>query len=324
MVIRYEDMEELIGKFLAGEASVDEAMLLEDWKCESVDNMAVYDRCVEIFAATGGIDVGKAPNVEQAWQRVHGETIGARNVRSLSGGLWFRVAASVVILLGVGLVVRLLVGQGNGGEMVIAAGGSEESVTLKDNTLVRVLANSTVVLEDGFGSSNRRLKLQGSAYFEVVHKEELPFVVDAGAVFIKDIGTKFSISSSPSSDTVFVSVDEGVVQLFDSVGAQVAIKANERAMYVKSNKQIITPNGSVVSGGKFVFSNASLAEVIARLTDSYKVSIALENSLLAKCSITTQFENEDIETVLTVICETLSLSFEKRADGYIIKGVRCK
>ena len=225
---------------------------------------------------------------------------------------------------GVWLLVKLLVTNPNGGETFIASGSSETEVTLKDRTSVRVLANSSVVVDAGFGKSNRRLKLKGSAYFEVVHKEEIPFVVDAGKVFIKDIGTKFSVTSSQNEDTVFVKVDEGVVLLFDSIGAQIEIKATERALYIKSRKQIVTPKGSQVSGGKVSFINASLGEVIARLSDNYKVSIVLENSLLANCTITTHFENEDIETVLTVISETLGLSFEKSGDSYILKGEVCK
>ncbi len=324
MVSRYENMEELIGKFLAGEALPEEAMLLEDWKGESLDNLEVYNRCVRIFMASGGVDLGQEANVERAWKRVRRATVGASSVRKLGSGFWLRAAAMVVVLLGVWLLVKLLVTNPNGGETFIASGSSETEVTLKDRTSVRVLANSSVVVDAGFGKSNRRLKLKGSAYFEVVHKEEIPFVVDAGKVFIKDIGTKFSVTSSQNEDTVFVKVDEGVVLLFDSIGAQIEIKATERALYIKSRKQIVTPKGSQVSGGKVSFINASLGEVIARLSDNYKVSIVLENSLLANCTITTHFENEDIETVLTVISETLGLSFEKSGDSYILKGEVCK
>lgn len=179
--------------------------------------------------------------------------------------------------------------------------------------MVRVFANSSVVVEEGFGKLNRRIKFKGSAFFEVVHKEDKPFVIDAENVYIQDIGTKFSVVSSINDNTVFVKVDDGVVLLFDSVGAQIEIKATEKAMYIKSSKQIVTPKGSQVSAGKVSFTNASLGEVVTRLSESYKVSVRLENKNLANCTLTTRFENEDIETVLTVICETLSLSFESKA-----------
>lgn len=324
MVSRYENMEELIGKFLAGEASAEEAMMLEDWKSASVANQEIYNRCVAVFKASGGVDLKHKVNVAKAWQRVRGATVAAANVRRLNGGLWFRVAALLLLLLGAGLLLKLVLDKRDGGETVIASGGSETAVTLKDHTMVRVFANSSVVVEEGFGKLNRRLKLKGSAYFEVVHKEAKPFVIDAGNVYIQDIGTKFSVVSSINDDTVFVKVDEGVVLLFDSVGAQIEIKATEKAMYIKSSKQIVTPKGSQVSAGKVSFTNASLGEVVTRLCESYKVSIRLENNNLANCTLTTRFENEDIETVLTVICETLSLSFEKQGNDYIIKGELCK
>lgn len=325
MVSRYENIEELISKFLAGEATPEEAILLEDWKNESSSNVALYGRFVKLFKETGKIDLGQEPDVERAWSVVKRATIEARRVRKISGNtLWLSIAALLMLVLGGVIILRLFVFTPGSGEMIIASGGSETEVTLKDRSMVRVLANSSVEVADGFGKTNRRLKLKGSAYFEVVHKDKEPFVVDAGTVFIKDIGTKFSVSSSANDDTVYVKVDEGVVLLYDSIGARIEIKATERALYIKSRKQIITPKGSEVSSGKIAFSNSSLGEVIARLRDSYGVAILLENSKLAECTLTTQFENEDIETILTVITETLGLSFEKNGDGYLIKGEVCK
>lgn len=325
MVSRYENVEELMSKFLAGEATPEEAMLLEDWKNESSSNMAIYKRCVKLFKVSGGADLELEPDAERAWKAVKRATLEVGRVRKMLGGaLWLRIAALLVLALGVTMVMRLFVFMPDNGEMVIASGNSDTAVTLKDRSVVHVLANSSVVVEEGFGKSNRRLKLKGSAYFEVVHKDKEPFVVDAGKVFIKDIGTKFSVTSSVNDDTVFVKVDEGVVLLFDSIGARIEIKATERALYIKSSKQIITPKGTELSGGKISFANTSLGEVIARLSDSYSVSITLENSQLANCTLTTQFENEDIETVLTVISETLGLSFEKSGESYILKGEVCK
>ncbi len=160
----------------------------------------------------------------------------------------------------------------------------------------------------------------------MIHEETLPFIVDAGDVFIRDIGTKFSIRSSVDTDSVFVRVDEGVVLLFDSLGSTLEIKATEKAVYIRSIKKIIAEqtitNSSVSSSLHFM--NASLTDVILKLTGLYHTDILLENEQLGNCKITTQFNKENLEIVLGVITETLGLSYEKTSSGYLIKGQSCQ
>mgnify|MGYP001351540839 CR=1 FL=1 len=101
----------------------------------------------------------------------------------------------------------------------------------------------------------------------MVHKDELPLIVDAGKVFIKDIGTQYNVVAQPDSDSLYVHVDEGEVSLYDESGFETRIKRAESAFYIKSQ--------------------------------------------------------EKIETVLSIIVETLGVTYEKNKEGFIIKGEKC-
>lgn len=65
-----ENIDELISKFLSGEALPEEAMQLEDWKSESSDNMAYYEQYETVFALTGSYSKATEPNIQKAWEKV--------------------------------------------------------------------------------------------------------------------------------------------------------------------------------------------------------------------------------------------------------------
>ena len=319
-----ENIDELISKFLSGEALPEEAMQLEDWKSESSDNRAYYEQYETVFALTGSYNKVAEPNSQKAWEKVQ-QNLSNDKVKPIYTKMpYLKIAAALVLLVGLGVAFLFLFNPQNKQSMLYVAGKQPKQVKLPDGTDVTVLANSSLSADKDFGVKNRLLHLKGNAYFSVTHSEELPFVIDAGNVFIKDIGTKFSVRSSLDTDTVYVNVDEGIVLLFDSMGSVLEIKASEKALYIRSKKQIIKGDVAEVKQHEAIhFSNARLGDVIATLNTTYNTHIILENAALKDCTITTKFEQEKLETIISIITETLGLSYEKTETGYLIKGHSC-
>lgn len=326
-MINIENIDELISKFLSGEALPEEAMLLEDWKNDRPENLLYYTSSEKMFAFIQGDKTTVEPNSQLAWGNIQkkigktGKVVPMRSQRFYT----LAAAASILLLVGFGTIAYLFRGEEQQ-EIVYITEKDTKKVKLSDGTAIAISPNSNLIVDKNFGKKNRTLHLKGAADFTVVHQETLPFIVDAGEVFIKDIGTKFSIRSSVDTDTVFIRVDEGVVLLFDSLGSSLEIKATEKALYIRSLKRIVTLDEikNTSATANLQFSNASLEEVILKLTTMYKTTIALEHASLKSCTITTQFNKEDLETVLGIITETLGLSYEKTPSGYLIKGQSCQ
>lgn len=316
-----EKKDIIIAKFLAGEATPEEALWLNDWKNESQENNLYFEQCLRLSGLGAMDDV----DTVKAWKQVEPMLKEEARVIPLASNkiATIRIAASILLVAVLSVIVFFVFKDKQAEVLAYTAGEKELPVKLNDGTEV-ILAPHARLSSVDYGKNNRLLRLKGDAYFTVVHHAENPMIVDAGKVFIKDIGTKFSIRNSPDTDTVYVHVDEGIVLLFDSLGSQIEIKASGNAMYVRSAKRIIindpSSNNQPVS---FVFSNKPLQEVIDELNAKYKANIVLENAALKKCTITTMFTNEDVETILLVITETLGLRFEKHQNGYIIKGEAC-
>lgn len=325
-MIKIENIDELLSKFFSGEASPEEAMLVEDWKNDHPDHLQYYLDSEKMFAILHHENITAEPDSVQAWQKIRSRIQPSAKIIPLNRNriyVWV-AAACIVLLVGIGILVSVVSEPVEQQEIVYNTGKESKEIKLADGTDITISPNSNLVVDKDFGKKNRTLHLKGNASFSVVHQEEMPFIVDAGNVFIKDIGTKFSIKSSADTDTVYVRVDEGVVLLFDSLGASLEIKASGKALYIRSIRKIVTDVASKKINATIQFAHASLQEVISKLNALYDTRILLENDNLKNCNITTQFDHESLETVLGVITETLGLSFEKTATGYLIKGQSCQ
>ncbi len=324
---KWENIDVRIAQFLAGEALPEEAMDLEDWKREHPDNLAYYNQCAQLYAGTIQNTVSPEVNTDKAWQIIQSQLKTEVQIKTLPTKIakpW-RMAASVALVIGLSLTFVYVFKFKKAEQEKFTAQATALPLQLKDNSTVTLEPYSEIIVSSTFNKDQRTLYLKGSASFEVIHQAAKPFIVDVGQVFVKDIGTRFHIHQSQDTDTVYVRVDEGVVLLFDSLGNELEIKATQRALYVRSLKRIVLPSLPELNTnkGKLVFQSASLNEIITELTKRYGVSIKVENESLLACKLTTQFEQENIDLVLTVICETLGLSYEKKGTRYWIKGQAC-
>lgn len=312
------NIHDLLGKYFSGEASPEEAMFVEDWKNSSEESRLHFIQCEKIFSTPA------QPDTQKAWAAVKPQLTSGKIVPIRPLASYMSMAAAVALLIGLGAAMMLWLDKSGENTLEYIASAESKHVVLSDGTDITLSPNSSLTEEEGFGKKERRLHLKGSAYFSVVHDEEVPFVVDAGGVFIKDIGTRFFIETTKDTDTVHVRVDEGVVLLFDDKNANVEIKAGGNALYVKSTQQLITPDAKTPQPAPISFANNTLEEVVKKLNEVYKTNIQVANPALNRCTITTQFSNEKLETILSVIAETLGLTYEKTDKGYILKGTECQ
>lgn len=309
------DMDALIGKFLTGEANPEEAMFLEDWIAESPENKIYFEQSASAFGL-----VEQAVSTDTAWTTIQGQLKQAP-VRKLAIG-WVAAVAAILIL-SFGAVLYLM---NSGGETtVFTAGKEEKNIELNDGTDIQLASHSSLGLSADYGKKNRSVTLKGSGYFSVKHSEKLPFIIDAGPIHIKDLGTKFDVKAA--DDTIFVRVDEGIVVIYDNKGMQLTLHANESAHYVISSGELkldILTEDLKAKYKTIILDNQRLEDVVHILNQTYKVNIRIDNPELNNCRITTEFLNEDLDTVLTVISQTLEVTIiREKNNEYLIKGMAC-
>lgn len=67
--------------------------------------------------------------------------------------------------------------------------------TLDDGTKIILNRNSRFTYSDAYGTDQRKVNLEGEAYFEVAKNPERPFIVDMGNASIRVLGTTFSVKA---------------------------------------------------------------------------------------------------------------------------------
>lgn len=121
------------------------------------------------------------------------------------------------------------------GEVYMSAVGEVRSVTLSDGS--DMVLNTATEATVHFDKVRRQVELapDGEGLFQVAKDPKRPFIVRAGSVSVRAVGTAFAVRTV--NHRVEVTVTEGVVEVMDEVGGVRRVAANERAI-VKGAGQV--------------------------------------------------------------------------------------
>jgi len=325
----------LITRYLSGEASDKERLLLEQWLAESDANQKYFNQIKFIYDKANRTHPDIDFNVDKAWGDVKGKMkftpkVELKTQKSQWG--WMRTAASIVAILGISAIIYLSVRtettQIVTNAIAIASKDSLVNQKLPDSTQVYLNKNTKLSYNPDYGKKNREVTLVGEAYFNATHSADKPLTVKAENTFIKDIGTAFNIKAYPNEDIIEVYVESGKVIFFSAADSGLTLVKGDVGVYNKksktfSRKQTVEANVLSYKTKSFTFINAKLSEVIRQINSVYAPQISLRNSDLGNCTITVTFENESIDTIVSVITETLNLKSIKTNDGFALDGEKC-
>ncbi len=205
-------------------------------------------------------------------------------------------------------------------------------VTLADGTVVRLNAASEVV--EAFTPAERRVRLtRGEAYFSVTKNPARPFIVSAGPVQVRAVGTAFDVNFQ--SRRVEVLVTEGKVRLANASQPQAVpalVAAGERA--VLSAPQSANDPVGTVTVAKVTRDEIARAlawhETLLRLGGSTLAEIASEferrtgehvlfaDPELAQLRVGGRFRADDIDGFANLLETTFDIEVRRPAAGTLV------
>jgi transmembrane sensor len=185
--------------------------------------------------------------------------------------------------------------------------GSRVSFTLPDGTNGMLNSGSSLTYSFPF-TGNRKVKLEGEAWFEVKHDENQPFEISTGSSVVKVTGTSFNMSAYLSENYVEVVLKEGRVEFSDKKEAKgVTILASERLVYHngKIEKSVADPSKfNAWTEGRLVFRGDPMTEVARRIERWYNVKVIIADPEIKKYSFRATFHDDPIEDVIRFLCLT--------------------
>ncbi len=192
---------------------------------------------------------------------------------------------------------------------VIATPGSRVHFVLPDQSEVWLNSGSSISYLTGlYINGQRRVKLNGEGYFQVVPDKKHPFIVETSFLNVKVLGTSFNVSNYAGDDFISSTLEKGLVALLDSKNDEVALlKPGQQAFFSKNTRELKIINvdtrlSTSWKDGKLVFRNSPLRDVTKQLERWFNCTIRVDPALMnSEISYTATIQNETLGEVLKMI-----------------------
>jgi transmembrane sensor len=311
-----EDMHYLLGKYFSGEASEEETAMVRQWAAASEEHAAEFRLMEELWKASG-VEPAVRFDTEAAWTSVDSRLQvrkksagGARIIRLAVG-----IAASLILVLG----LWWMLGKGNNMQNVVA-GADAQLVQLEDGSKVFLRKGASLQYPKKFDKDDREVSLQGEAFFDISRDPSRPFKISAGEAQVEVLGTSFSLNTG--NGKVELVVKTGRVRFASGKNARdhVIVSAGEKAALINgtvSKERNADENFDAWQTRKLIFRDEPLTQVLQLLNNYYKVNIILnkgDSAQLIKTRVTTNFNNQDLASVLKELSLITTYHIEKRSD----------
>lgn len=191
-----------------------------------------------------------------------------------------------------------------GHNQILVPVGGECKVQLDDKTRVWLNADSRLRYPVAFPEHERRVTLEGEAYFEVMPGDR-PFIVETAGGDVTVLGTSFGISSYPGH-TQFTTLVEGSVSFTAPDRRQVTLEPGEQALIttdgVLSKRKVDVNEYVGWKNGEFVFRDKPLGEIMDVLGRWYGVTTRFEDLALSELRYSGDLKRYDsINTFLELL-----------------------
>lgn len=302
---------------------------------DTISEQEVEDRVNHLaFLITGEVPGHKAVN----WWAAH----------------WWKLAASIVFIV---TVAYLAVMKADIENELMAGWFPNRSWTITkinktDKVLTLLLPDSSVIsLEPGsklsfpskFDDHQRKVVLEGNAFFEVKSSKTRPFFVYTESTITKVLGTSFKISTLPDK-SVKIMVKTGQVMVFRNVGdsgnrssnvvverpvfllpeQEVSIKSVSQGSFtVDSVKNTHEAKIEVVPLTGMIYEDAPVIRVFGDLEEKFGVRISYDREALKHCLITSTFTDETLIERVNFICVAVGISYSPDYGNIRISGKGC-
>jgi len=302
--------------------------LLSRFLAEDRHNTVKYWKELKEMNNDKEIDVDKAWNKLYSRLNENGLITEAPVVRrSFIRTTYFRVAAMVLLLLGIGSGILFISDQGLiSGKTTVATTDNQKNlqVTLPDGSNIFLNRNTKLSYRKDFSRHGRTVTLSGEAFFEIARDENNPFTVDAGKAIVKVLGTSFNVITSNSDSAVEVFVKSGQVEVTDNEeGSNLILDPGfiGRVYSERSEKSVNTdPNYMAWNTGLLVYDGQTLDIVFRDLKRVYNMDIVADDPEILSNTWTSPIDNQSQETIIRIICASFNLSYTKDGNVYHLSG----
>ena len=325
MIREQNNIDELLVKYLLGEADAQEHLTLNKWREALPENEQYYQHFELIWQESKAINAPGNIDENEAWsrlkQRIDQSAQPQLNEPKRINLNWkglMRIAAVLVLMLGGGYFIY---NQQNNKMLVVESELAVRIETLPDGSVVTLNKNASISYPKKFSGNTRSVVLNGEAFFNITPNKEKPFIIEANGVDIKVVGTSFNVKSGIAKTEVIV--ETGIVEVSKNNNV-VRLSPKEKAVVSASSEKPTKGNAhdmlyNYYRSNEFECINIPLWRVVEVLNEAYASQIVIANPDIKDLRFRTNLINQNLDDNLAIIAETLDISIEKRGNEILLK-----
>ena len=190
----------------------------------------------------------------------------------------------------------------------------KSKVILPDGTEVWLHNNTTLSYNNDFGEKERRVLLDGEAFFSVTKNADKPFIVNADKLNVQVYGTRFNVECFSGKENILVSLLEGSVALYTDEERKTFLKPDQTGIYNKRLSSLSVEKDDVAYTASWAtetvrFEGESLAQVCKYLSRWYNVEIEVDPQVSDHYAYTFTVREEPLKEILRLISKTNPVSY---------------
>jgi ferric-dicitrate binding protein FerR (iron transport regulator) len=209
---------------------------------------------------------------------------------------------------------------------IVADSDNKMEITLPDGSVVMMkkdaqISYSNSILRD----FDRKIKLQGQAFFEITKAHGKNFIVETNEYNIEVLGTKFNVNSN--KDATSVVLTEGKVALNNFRNPQIAnaeLIPGQMAFLNHSNQQLTISNVNTAiyttwTQNKIDFDNFSISELGEIFKIHYHKTLVIDPSISLNNKVGGSAPTDDLDLIIKGLSIVLKREITQQNDTIYIK-----
>lgn len=312
-----KDSDPKLWRFLLNENKEEEEANIQNWIKSSPENENQYLKLKRLSELIEQYTILKGFDRQGAKKKVKERLNIAPKIRFID--YWQRVASILIIPLIMLFVADRIFESAHIDQIVYnevqASFGNKSNLELPDGSQVWLNSGSKIKYPVQFTSKQRKVFLEGEAFFKVKSDKSSPFIVNTREIDVTATGTAFNVSAYKNNEDIIVTLNSGKVFLSRNGKNISGMVPGLQAVFNGASKsvqlaKVDAEKYSSWRNGKLIFRRDPMSEVIKRLERWYNVEIELEGVELTKYEYTATFVDETLEQALELLKMSAPLTYE--------------
>lgn len=227
-------------------------------------------------------------------------------------------------------------------EVVAVKNGSRTKILLPDGSSVWLNGDSKLYYDAAFNGKVRKVRLVGEAFFDIVKNPNRPFIVYAGKINIKVLGTAFNVKCYEDDRDIETTLLRGSIEVTENRSGstpRILLKPNQKLIVPIEPASVVLPKKEDFKilnldkklkedehietswiYNRIEFRGENFEELARKLERWYDIKIQFEDERVKNIKFNGSFEQETVEEAFNALQKVASFKYKVYGREVFIKS----